>query len=698
MLNLAARTDKIICWLTIVILPVIPLFFLPLTVDFYDTNKWILLVAFTLVILVLWALRTVASHTLAISVSHPALGFGALFVASLVSVIFASPNKMEALTVPYGPTLYIAVCVIFLISHFTLAAHSKIWLRRLWYAVLVIMSLVAIYQFFGVGKTMFPTITFLANELWTPVGSTLSLIALLSISLPLVIEDLGMSVKKKEDASMAVLFSLLLIVIAGLVVSFGKLIPVANQSVLSVLDGWAITLETLKDPKRLLLGVGIENFLYAFTTGRPPLLNAGPLWNLRFTSNASLLFHIMTTMGAVGLVAALILIKSLLPGFNFSGRNIARLFAVASIFLVPPTITLYACYSVLLLLTQPDHGKQLTVVLPATMRWISGTIAVVMALVVVLSGYGLARVYAAELVFFRSLQALQANDGTATYNLQIQAATIAPFISRYHLAYSQTNLAIANAMALNAQTGQDGQPVTLSDADRQTISSLIQQSIREAKIAVNLAPENVVAWENLAALYQSLINVVADIDQWAIATYQRSIQLDPTNPALRLGLGGVHLLRNDAESAVMNFAIAASLKPDWANAYYNLAYAYKLKKDNLRSAAALKQTLDFLPGNSQDRDRVTRELEETKKLLSPAELALMEGRQPTQDELQKTSELTRPDQQPRPEITPRIELPPDASPPAAARQAQAEASEGQTQGIDTEVGPEEINPTVQPQQ
>lgn len=703
--RITARIDKGIALIISGLLATLPLFFLPFTQDFYDTNKWIALLAITFLVLLLWSIKTVGEHTIYVRPSWAAAGFGALLVASLISVILASPNKMEALLAPYGPSMYLAFVVIFFLGQPTFGEKAKNWLRRLWYLTIGLLSLVAIYQFFGVGKTMFPNITFLASELWTPVGSTVSLIAVYILTLPFMIQDISKSVRKKDDVAMAMLFAILLITIAGVIVTSVKLIPVAKDSVLSLRDGWSMTLEVLKDPKRAIFGVGTENFLYAYTTGRPVSMNLGSQWNVRFTTNASLFMHITATLGVLGLVGLLIVIRGMLPKPVLSSGNIAKFLAVISIFLIPPTITLLVVYAVIILLTDTDHDKTVSITLPSKLRFISGIIAVVVVLLVLVSTYIVGKVYAAEVIFFRSLQALQRNDGMNTYNLQIQSATLAQFMSRYHLAYSQTNLAIANAIATNAQaTTAEGQPITLSDQDRQTISSLIQQSIREAKIAVNLAPENVAAWENLAGLYQSLINVVADVDQWAIATYQRAIQLDPTNPSLRLGLGGVFLLREDSENAIQQFSNAINLKPDWANAHYNLAFAYKLRKDNLRAAYSLQQTLNYLPQASTDRTQVENELTEVRNQLTPAQIALLEGREPTAEETQGGGQLTRPNEEPLPVITPKLELPPDASPPAGVvegEQTEAESTE-QTESESTtetpQLGPEEANPTVQPQQ
>jgi len=255
------------------------------------------------------------------------------------------------------------------------------------------------------------------------------------------------------------------------------------------------------------------------------------------------------------------------------------------------------------------------------------------------------RVLAADIYFKKSLDALVANRGGETYNWQIRAITTNPYQDSYRTAYSQTNLALANSLA----TAPD-----LTDQDRQQISILIQQAIREAKAAVALNSQNVVNWENLASIYRSLINLAAGSEDWTIASYQTAISLDPVNPSLRVNLGGTYYSLQNWDDAIRQFEIAASLKPNFANAHYNLAAALREKGEYARAATEMEAVLSLVPADSGDWQKASSELEDLRKKLGEEEV---ETPKPPES-------LTPPQALPTP-IEPPIELPEEAAPPEA---------------------------------
>ena len=60
-------------------------------------------------------------------------------------------------------------------------------------------------------------------------------------------------------------------------------------------------------------------------------------------------------------------------------------------------------------------------------------------------------------------------------------------------------------------------------------------------------------WQTHASIYRILIHVAQDADQWSIAAYVRAIQTDPTNPMLRLDLGGVYVTTQNYDQAIRLF-------------------------------------------------------------------------------------------------------------------------------------------------
>jgi len=102
---------------------------------------------------------------------------------------------------------------------------------------------------------------------------------------------------------------------------------------------------------------------------------------------------------------------------------------------------------------------------------------------------------------------------------------------------------------------------------------------------------------------------VQNADVWTTATYQKAITLDPVNPNLRLNLAGVYNSQGKYDNARQELEIAAQLKPDLANTFYNLAYVYGYLKDPTKQIAALKTTLTLVKAGSDDAKKVQTELD-----------------------------------------------------------------------------------------
>lgn len=275
-------------------------------------------------------------------------------------------------------------------------------------------------------------------------------------------------------------------------------------------------------------------------------------------------------------------------------------------------------------------------------------------------GYLLSRSFAAEIYFKKALDGMVKNDAKQTYDNMRQAIILNPYIERYHLNFSQLNLLLANNIAAKAgePQGKDQKPSQLSEQDRQTISQAIQAAIAESKAAITLNPQKALNWENLAQIYRNIINTAQGADVWTISAYQRAIIADPQNPVYRLNLGGVYYSLGNYDEASKIFEQAVIIKPDWPNAYYNLAWANFQKQKYQEAVSAMENVTRLLDPQKDkvDYDKAKKELEEFKKKLP-------------QEEKQATSEgktqpkLTLPS--PIPSITPQIQLPKEASPEAS---------------------------------
>ena len=628
----------------------VPLFFLPITAEFYDFNKNYLLWLGVIIGFLFWGIKIVREQKLEVKSSPLFLPLLFWVIAGVLSTIFSSPNKVEALLLPGGLGTLLGLFLFhFLILNLVEDRQKIFWALT---ASAAVLALLAVYQFFGLGEKIIPassTLAFAQAKTWTPAGSLLGVVSLILAVLPPLFFWLFKNLKKNPLKS-AVAGLLALVLLAGGGLAVYQMLPgkPAALTLLPYSSSWAIAVETFK--QKPLLGVGPVNFISAFNRFRPVSFNQTDFWNLRFGVASSFLFQLWTELGLLGLAAFVLLLVSLGKYIKRS-KNISEFAGLITVVFVllflPQNFPLLFALFVLLAWASETKEK-LALSLGGNFRWLplSGVILLFSPLV-----WFATRAYEGEIYFKKSLSALAKNDGLGTYNNQIKAIQKNPYRVDFRLSYSQTNLALANSIASNPPSGQ------LTDQDRNNITQLVQQAIREARAATALNPTNAITWENLAQVYRQLINFAQGADQWAIASYQQAVANDPINPRLRLDLGGLFYALGNYDEAQKIFRVVVDLKPDYANGWYNLAAAYREDKKYQQAYQAMQQTLALVPTDSADWQKAKQELDElAKKLPSPT---------PTPTETQpekKQEQLSKPEPLPSPIVKPPIELPEESTP------------------------------------
>jgi tetratricopeptide (TPR) repeat protein len=139
-------------------------------------------------------------------------------------------------------------------------------------------------------------------------------------------------------------------------------------------------------------------------------------------------------------------------------------------------------------------------------------------------------------------------------------------------------------------------------------------------------------------------------DQFAIQTYTEAVALDPTDPNLRIELGGVYYALGEYSNAIDSFKLAILAKSDLANAHYNLAIAYRDNKDYNDAITEMNTVLTLVDKNSSDYTLAESTLADLQKN-KPAATASGSG------------SLTTPEKQTT-VVKPPITLPQEATPPA----------------------------------
>jgi hypothetical protein len=672
--KLASQTLKFILPLTAFL---VPLFFLSTTPDFFSFNKRFLIYIITSVSLIAFSLRTITRRQLQITLSPASGSLLALVIIYIISSIFQAPNTTQSL---FGQTsLITALTIIFLTT--TSSQKNTFVVKTTILSLMAstfIVSLFAIYQALGFSSNMAGP-SFLQSKVFNPVGGPLPL---LTLTLPLIPAIIYLGLKTTQWLSKLLVFTIAVVLIVASIFQINFLLPSSPEASLTLLPlsaGWSIAVDIFKNVRTAFLGTGPGTFLTAFTRLRPIGLNFTPLWNIRFSSSSNEILTILTTTGLLGFLAFIFpFIKTYstnkssikdYPANKDQFTVFSQIILVTSFiafFLVPSNVVLLTLSFLSLvmvtmnlkvqgnskirdviinLVAAPKDGTT-SATANAILPWIYSTLSLVL---LGLFWFFAGRMYTAALITQKAITTIN-SEGIKSYNYQAQAYSLDSTNPTYRINFAQTSLALANSLA---------QKEDLSDQDKQDLTQLVEQSIREAKNATQLDPNSVIAWENLASIYRQLINFAEGASDWTIASYSQAINLDPTNPALRLDLGGVLLTLKDYDGAINFFQQAVDRKSDWANAHYNLSTAYKDNKNFTKALAEMRIVVQLLDPNTEDYQKAQDELSQLEKLVPTT---LTNQQPPTNDQQEDPQDIQLVTPTPLPSPAQPVELPDNAGP------------------------------------
>jgi len=421
-----------------------------------------------------------------------------------------------------------------------------------------------------------------------------------------------------------------------------------------LLTSWQTAIETLKKPRSAIFGAGVGNFIQMFTLSKTADYNRLVLWNNNFTQGGSFALHILTETGLLGSIS---LIFFFIYAFTMTAEkhlkryHLYLLYLIAALIFAPPSLPLM--FLLMATAAQIEREKIHHPFILSLKNFFFTYLIFFALLTILLAGgvYFVGKHALADLYFKKSLDELSQKGGGKTYEYARKSVVLSPFTEKYRLHFSTLNFAAAETLARKKEN--------LDEWERKQVAELIEIAIGEAKAAVSFGADNALYWEYLASLYQKLLPVAKGADVWAVAAYQRAIVADPMSPRLRLAAGGVFYTIKNYEEAIKLFEQTVNLKPDWANGYYNLAWAQYQNKKYEEAYTNLRNALYLLAPASADFEKAQKELEEfAKKVPKKSETASPAA--PLEETGETQLELPP---QPTPLISP-IELPNEASPEA----------------------------------
>ncbi len=637
-MNIGKLIKKAELLLLFLLLFAYPLLFSSLFSEPFAMTKFLFLTVVVVLMLLLKAVKVVVRRRLDFFKSSFDNVLFLWVLSFLLSIIISSPNKVEALIdVSRGamPIIFWVLLLFGLPKNKKLAVYASL-------GSLLFLLLMLVGSYFSLFKFLPDKLAFINNKGFTPFGNLLDLALYAGFFLALALDSLkkrsGQKTEfTKEEKGLlqaSFILSLPLLVLAVYIILKNSQVVFLPFSI-----SWQVAVEGLKNLKVAIFGVGPANFVSLFTQAKPlSFNNLEALWQTNVEFSHSALLHIFSEVGLLGTASLVLIFLNLLQKAQ-KYRAILS-FAVLLLWLVffPLSYNFYfLLFIALFFLREEERVREVDLRDLDVVGYAFASILVIVAVTISFFAY---RAFAAEYYLARSFAAASANNAQTVYDFQRKAAALNPFNEQVRLNFSQTNILLANSLA---------QKKKISDEDKQTIATLVQQAINEGKSLVGLNIQKAAYWANLASIYRNLLTVAQGADAWAISSYQRAIALDRNNPNYYYNLGVIYYALRNYDEAVKFFEQAAVLKPDVANFHYNLAWANFQIKNYKKAVNAMESALRFVETGSDDYKKAKRELEDFKKKLPKEDSNIFEEEKELSPE-----ELVQPS--PIPSVTPAIEL------------------------------------------
>ncbi|MEM4736489.1 MAG: tetratricopeptide repeat protein, partial [Nitrososphaeria archaeon] len=626
-----------------------PLLFTTLTTDAFILPKQILLAAAAAISIVTLGVRMIIEGKVRLRTSPFDLPVFLFLITLLLSALFAV-NKYDAL-ISFVPMFFV-ILLYFVIQNLVQNEKSILFIVSslvLGTAASTILSVLAFFKIYLLpfDYTHVQTFSTLGSLLDQAIFTALILPLAGYIAWPMISplfnkkasEIFGDPTQRKNTVTpLTIVFSIAsAILLIGLGVTVYQLITSAKPLILPLTTGFqtafaAISQDTGRVLQGFLFGSGYGTYFTDFTRFKQAAYNTNSnLWSLTFFRSSSFVLEILATTGVLGLGSFLFIIYRFIKERSFF---LPMVLAIAAAFLLPFSFNLQALFFILLaifvalralhapsryadlefyfvalkhglILAQPEGEKaphdrvntRYGKILPFAFVFI-------MLALVGYVGFFSVQYAIANVTFQRSYDAIRKNDARAALTAQAQAIQRFPYEDFYHVEFSRLNLRIANAIAANQPQG-----ASPSAEVQQDIINSIQRAITAGRSAVTISPQTALNWNNLSDIYRSLIGFGQNAEQFAILTAQQAITLDPSNPQQYINLGGIYYQLQSWDEAQRQFQLAVNLKPDYANAYYNLGHALENKGDLQNALQAYQIVQQLVVNDKENSERIKNEIQ-----------------------------------------------------------------------------------------
>jgi len=372
-----------------------------------------------------------------------------------------------------------------------------------------------------------------------------------------------------------------------------------REQILDQKTSWQVATRTVTDNvKQGFLGTGIGTFSYNFSKEKPIEFNESPLWFIRFDRAGSQIAEVLGTMGFLGLFSYLVLlgmfllVSWLLIGDVKGGKGnyllpllVAFLALLAAQFVYYQNTVLAFAFWLVLALSVVSWQK------PIKEKKFSfkefPELSLVFSVLLILVGLALAGTFFFAQQFYRAdmiyAQSQRMAPGPERTGLIEKAKDLNPYLAQYQ--------AILARAYLEQALIEMRKPV--ADQDATIIEIAVARAIEAARASTLRSPGQVATWETLAMVYRDIRLVAEGAKEWAISSFRRAIELEPTNPILYTELGKLLAIENP-EEARKEFIRALELKPDYFDASIQLARIYEAQNNLAEAIKTIEGALNRL--------------------------------------------------------------------------------------------------------
>jgi len=376
-----------------------------------------------------------------------------------------------------------------------------------------------------------------------------------------------------------------------------------------------ITWQTFKESP--VLGSGPGTFLVDFAKFKPVQFNESRFWNIRFDKGPSYLMEMVGTTGLLGILSYLtivvifgliifIFLRRTIKGGNLLAEQAVTILSLFSFwlalligqFVYLNNTVLSFCFWLSMALTiglwQAVQGKSRKIGFSFKRLPELGLVANVFLLIMIFVLLGLfylgGRLYWADVKFSQAA----ADNEQLVRNLE-ETVNLNKYRENYRCSLSQAYLLSARDEAGKAE----------EERNTQLLQAYASGAIQQAREAVLLSPDAVMAWQNLAVIYRDSRGLVGGTLPFASDAFNQALALEPTNPFFYRELCRINLVSEEEEKnwdkTISYCQKAIDLKSDYLDAHIQLALVYEEKGDLEEAAERLKGALDKLRGVSFQR-------------------------------------------------------------------------------------------------